>query len=214
MSPSSKTSSSPDVSPEVAAEIARLMRDPDSMRAEAEHMRRYGGGGHYDPNQPRVPAGDPKGGQFASKGYRGGDSGGDARVRQASLDGAQFAQFGQENPRDVRAQPFEGQFGNIRADQHLESEMAFEQINTDRQQRKDESYNFQTGRYRFLSMGPYAREPIPGGTRWVISSTTYAYDDTTGAYATISATPARPIVIQFHYGKLVVTPVNLGIRGR
>jgi hypothetical protein len=71
MSPSSKTSSSPDVSPEVAAEIARLMRDPDSMRAEAEQMRRSGGGGHYDPNQPRVPSGNPKGGQFASKGYRG-----------------------------------------------------------------------------------------------------------------------------------------------
>ena len=57
MSPSSKTSSSSQVGPEVAAEIARLMRDPDSMRAEAEHMRRSGGGGHYDPNQPRVPGG-------------------------------------------------------------------------------------------------------------------------------------------------------------
>jgi hypothetical protein len=197
-------------SPKIAAEIARLLRDPNSMQAEAEQMRRSGGGGHYDPNQPRVPAGDSKGGQFA-KGYSGGGSDHDARIAQRSLDGAQFAQ---ENPRDVQAQPFEGQFGYIRADQHLESEMAFEQINSDRQQRKDESYNFQTGRYRFLSMGPYAREPIPDGTRWVISSTTYAYDDTTGAHATISATPARPIVIQFHYGKLVVTPANLGMRGR
>ena len=53
-SPSSKTGSSPEMSPEVAAEIARLMRDPDSMRAEAEHMRRSGGAGHYDPNQPRA----------------------------------------------------------------------------------------------------------------------------------------------------------------
>ena len=36
-------------------------------------------------------------------------------------------------------------------------------------------------------------EQIPGGTRWIVSSTTYAYDRTTGAYATISATPARPM---------------------
>ena len=47
-------------------------------------MRRSGGGGHYDPNQPRVPAGDSRGGQFASKGYRGGDSGRDAGVTRAS----------------------------------------------------------------------------------------------------------------------------------
>jgi len=37
-------------SPKFANEIARLMRDPDSMRAEAEHIRRSGGRGHYDPN--------------------------------------------------------------------------------------------------------------------------------------------------------------------
>ena len=176
-------------------------------------MQRPGGGGHYDPNQPRVPAGDPRGGQFASKGYRGGDSGRDAGVMRASLDGTQFAELGQGNRGDAR-EPFEGQFGYIDAGQYLASEIAFEQIDSDRRRRKDESYNFQTGRYRFLSTGPYAREPIPGGTRWVISSTTYAHDNTTGAYATISATPARPIVIQFHYGKLVVTPVNLGIGGR
>ena len=50
--------------------------------------------------------------------------------------------------------------------------------------------------------------PIAGGTRWVISSPTYAYDDTTGAYATISATPARPIIIDYD-GKLRVTPVGV-----
>jgi hypothetical protein len=205
MSSSSKTNSSPDVSPEVAAEIARLMRDPDSMRAEAEHMRRSGGGGHYDPNQPRVPAGDPKGGQFASKGYRGGGVDHDARVALASLDGAQLAQLGQGSARDAQAQPFEGQLGHIRADQHLTSQSTFRQIDSERRRRNDERHNFQIGRYRFLSTGAFASEPIPGGgRRWVISSTTYVYDSTTGAHATISATPARPVLIDYD-GKLRIS---------
>jgi hypothetical protein len=88
----SKAGSFPNVSPEVAAEIAYLMRTPGAL---SEGMQRPGGGGHYDPNQPRVPAGDPKGGQFASKGYRGGASDHDARV-------AQFAQLG---PGAAHAQP-------------------------------------------------------------------------------------------------------------
>ena len=92
-------------------------------------MQRPGGGGHYDPNQPRVPAGDPRGGQFASKGYRGGDSGRDAGVMRASLDGTQFAELGQGNRGDAR-EPFEGQFGYIDAGQYLASEIAFEQIAT------------------------------------------------------------------------------------
>jgi hypothetical protein len=48
---------------EFANEIARLMRDPDARR---------GGHGHYDPNQPRVPAGNPKGGEWTDKGGGGG----------------------------------------------------------------------------------------------------------------------------------------------
>jgi hypothetical protein len=102
----------PNVSPEVAAEIAYLMRTPGAL---SEGTQRPGGRGHYDPNQPRVPAGDPKGGQFASKGYRGGDSGGDTRVMQASFDGTQLAQLGQGNPRDAlaQAQLFGGVFGHV-----------------------------------------------------------------------------------------------------
>ena len=65
-------------------------------------MRRSGGGGHYDPNQPRVPAGDSRGGQFASKGYRGGDSGREAGVTRASLDGAQFAELGSGKSRELQ----------------------------------------------------------------------------------------------------------------
>lgn len=65
-------------SSKIANEIQRLMRDPDALRAERDGMQRSGGRGHYDPNQPRVPAGDPTGGQFASKGYRGGHSDRDA----------------------------------------------------------------------------------------------------------------------------------------
>jgi hypothetical protein len=103
---SSKAGSAPNISPEVAAEIDRLMRDPDALRSEpspevaaeiaylmrtpgalSDGMQRPGGRGHYDPNQPRVPAGDPKGGQFASKGYRGGDFGRDAGGVRASRGG-------------------------------------------------------------------------------------------------------------------------------
>jgi hypothetical protein len=201
-------------SSDIQKEIARLMRDPNALRSGREALQPSGGHDHYDPNQPRVPAGDPRGGQWMSGGSRGGASDREARVRLGSLDAAQLAQVGQGSPRDAQAQPFEGQLGNIGAGQHLSSQSAFEQIDIDRQRRRDERYDFQTGRYRFLSTGPYAREPIPGGTRWVISSTTYAYDDITGAYATISATPARPIIIDSYYGRLVVTPVNPAIRGR
>jgi hypothetical protein len=73
--PPAKAGTASNISPEVAAEIAYLMRTPGAL---SEGMQRPGGRGHYDPNQPRVPAGDPKGGQFASKGYRGGGLGRDA----------------------------------------------------------------------------------------------------------------------------------------
>lgn len=43
----------------VAREIARLMRDPDALRHEREGRR-----GNYDPNQPRLPAGQAGGGQW------------------------------------------------------------------------------------------------------------------------------------------------------
>jgi hypothetical protein len=51
-------------SPRVLDEIARLMRDPDSMRDEWERIKRSGRRSHYDPNQPRVPAGNSDGGQW------------------------------------------------------------------------------------------------------------------------------------------------------
>ena len=200
-------------SPKFANEIERLLRDPDSMRAEAEHMRRSGGGGHYDPNQPRVPAGDPRGGQFASEGYRGGAAGREAGATRASFDGTQFAQLGSgpTNPRDAdgQTQPFEGQFGNIDAGQHLASQNGFIRTDKDpRRNRRMQDFQTEDGRFRFLSQGPAAPEQIPGGTRWVISSTTYAYDDTTGAYATISATPARPMLITDSYGRLFIRPLD------
>jgi hypothetical protein len=48
----------------VLNEIARLMRDPDALRHERERMPPPGRRGHYDPNQPRVPAGESGGGQW------------------------------------------------------------------------------------------------------------------------------------------------------
>jgi hypothetical protein len=192
----SKAGSFPNVSPEVAAEIAYLMRTPGAL---SEGMQRPGGGGHYDPNQPRVPAGDPKGGQFASKGYRGGASDHDARV-------AQFAQLG---PGAAHAQPlpFDQELGFMSPAQNRDGRAGF--VQEDKNPRRDRRNDFQSddGRYRFLSMGPYAHEKIPSGDRWVISWTTYAYDRSAGAYAIISATPARPIVITSSNHRLSIRPV-------
>jgi hypothetical protein len=130
-------------SSDIQKEIARLMRDPNALRSGREALQPSGGHDHYDPNQPRVPAGDPRGGQWMSGGSRGGASDREARVRLGSLDAAQLAQVGQGSPRDAQAQPFEGQLGNIGAGQHLSSQSAFEQIDIDRQRRRDERYNFQ-----------------------------------------------------------------------
>ena len=80
---------------------------------------------------------------------------------RASLDGTQFAELGQGNRGDAR-EPFEGQFGYIDAGQYLASEIAFEQIDSDRRRRKDESYNFQTGRYRFPVDGTLRARTNPG----------------------------------------------------
>ena len=192
----SKAGSAPNISPEVAAEIAYLMRTPGAL---SEGMQRPGGGGHYDPNQPRVPAGDPKGGQFASKGYRGGDLGRDARA-------AQLAQLG---PGAAHAQPlpFDHELGFMSVAQHRAGQAAF--VQEDKNPQRDRRNDFQSddARFRFLSMGPHAHEKIPGGDRWVISWTTYAYDRIAGAYAIISATAARPIVITSSNHRLSIRPV-------
>lgn len=196
MSSSSKAGSSSQVSPEIAAEIARLMRDPDALRSERVGMPRPGGRGHYDPNQPRVPAGDPRGGQFAPKGHRG---------------GTQLAQLG---PGAAHAQPlpFEGELGFMSPAQNRDGRAAF--LQEDNNPQRNRRYDFQSddGRYRFLSTGPYAHEKIPGGDRWAISSTTYAYDRIAGAYVIISATPMRPIVITISNNRISIERVELPFR--
>lgn len=47
-------------------EIRQLRRDYDAIRRELECIRREYYGRKYDPNQPRVPAGNPDGGQWTS----------------------------------------------------------------------------------------------------------------------------------------------------
>jgi hypothetical protein len=194
---------------DIEKEIARLMRDPNALRSERKGLQRPDGRDHYDPNQPRVPAGDPKGGQWTGTGggYRGA-SDRDARVRLASLDAAQLAQLGSGNPRDAYAQlqPFDNQLGFFSPAQNRRSQNGF--IETDNDPRRNRrTQDFETTRYRFVSQGPVAREPIPGGTRWILTSTTYAHDRTAGAYATISATPARPMmIITDSHGQLFVRP--------
>src|SRR5262249_51236681 len=126
------------------------MRDPNALRSEREGLQRPGGGDHYDPNQPRVPAGNSKGGQWTSGGYRGGASNRDARVRLASLDAARFAQLGSGNPRDAYAQlqPFDEQLGFFSPAQNRRSQEGF--IETDNDPRRNRrTQDFETTRYRF-----------------------------------------------------------------
>jgi hypothetical protein len=183
----------------IDAEIARLMRDPDALRSEREGMQRPGGHGHYDPNQPRVPAGDPKGGQFASKGYRGGELDRDARVAQASLDGVQLAQLGQ-GPRDADAEgvPLESLLAKAGTIEAHASQVGFLRTQHDFEtNRKTQARAFEAGRFELVSTGSMRAAELPdGGNQFVVSSTTYAYDPLAVAYATIPATPARPIEIR------------------
>lgn len=190
----SKAGSSSDISPEVAAEIARLMRTPGALRHESERMRSPGGRGHYDPNQPRVPAGDPKGGQFASKGYGGGDSGRDANVTRASFDGTQFVQLGQGNPRDAfaQAEPFGGIFGHVDAGEHLNSRRDYYQFIQNNPQPRPIPF----GQFVVLPTQPTNPEQLPDGYQVTLTSTAYAYDSSAGAFVTIRATSARPVVIR------------------
>lgn len=172
-------------SPKFANEIQRLMRDPDALRDEAEQMRRSGGGGHHDPTQPRVPAGDPRGGQFASKGHRGGDLG-----------------RGATNPRDAfaQAQPFDGLFGEISTRESLISQNIFLQLERDHNVNpRSPVTGFEAGRFEFLSQHEFTRLPLPNGERWTLTATTYGRDGNARdarAYVTIRATPERPVVIQ------------------
>lgn len=215
MSPSSKTSSSSkagsssNVSPEVAAKIARLMRDPDALRTERNGTQRPGGHGHYDPNQPRVPAGDPKGGQFASKGYRGGDSGLDTRVMRAPRGRTQFAELGQGRPGDTGLRPFNGQLGDINAAQNEASRESFLRAETDYFTNPRTRANWiemggggpgNGGRFIFVAPeGAHAND-----MRIVVSSTFYALDRLTNTYATIRATPQRPIEVQEIDGEVFI----------
>jgi hypothetical protein len=183
------------------------MRTPGAMSRESEAMRHPGGRSHYDPNQPRVPAGDPKGGQFASKGYRGRGPGRDVRTTQTSQDGTRFAQLGSGNPASANTPtvPFDGQLGEISPAQHLTSQNGFIQAERDRRTNptRTQVRPFEagvggpnnSGRYEFLATGGLSVTNGLRGPQAVVSSTTYVHDRLTGAYATIRATPTRPIEI-------------------
>jgi hypothetical protein len=179
-------------SPKFANEIQRLMRDPDALRSERDGKQRPGGHGHY--NQPRVPAGNSKGGQFASEGYRGGDSSRDARVALASLDAAQLAQLGQGNPRDAyaQAQPFGGVFGDVDAGEHLNSRRDYYQFIQNNPQAQPLTF----GRFVIVPTQPTSPVQLPNGFQFTFTSTAYGYDPDTGAFVTIRATSARPVVVR------------------
>jgi hypothetical protein len=72
-----------------ANEIARLMRDPDALRHEREHVPRFDRRGDYDPNQPRIPAGHADGGQWTGTGRASGTTSDASDSEQPQL--AQFS---------------------------------------------------------------------------------------------------------------------------
>jgi hypothetical protein len=200
-------------SSKISEEIARLMRDPDALRSERGQMQPSDGRGHHNPNQPRVPAGNSKGGQWSAGGYRGGHSESDARVTQASLDGAQFAELGQGRPGGAALQPFNGLFGDIRAAQHRSSRLGFIRAERDRRTNpRTQVRSFEagaggpdnSGRFVFVATEGLGAAQIDGGMQFVVSSTTYAYDRLTGTYATIRATPERPIEILENGGEVFI----------
>jgi hypothetical protein len=82
---------------EVANEIARLMRDPDALRHERDRMPRFGSRGYYDPNQPRVPAGHPDGGQWTETGRSADDN-----SSPSNDELLQLAQFSPNRPPQIR----------------------------------------------------------------------------------------------------------------
>jgi hypothetical protein len=200
---------------EIEDEIRRVMRDPNALPSSRGARPGSGGHDHYDPHQPRVPAGNSNGGQWTSGGGQGGTAGREARVRLASLDAAQLAQRGSGNPRDAygQAQPFDGLFGDISAAQHLTSQDGFNRAETDRRTNpRTRVRPFEagaggpnnSGRYIFLATDGLGVAQHPAGMQMVVSSTTYAYDKLTGAYATIRATPSRPIEILEIDGKVYI----------
>ena len=165
-------------SSEIDDEIARLMRDPNALRSDPSLTP---DSDIYDNARPPLGA-------------------------------AQLAQLGSGNPAgpSVEPAPFNGEFGNINAAQHLTSQNGFIQTERahPRSERTQDLFVTADRRYRFVTPIPATPEQIPGGTRWIISATTYAYDRTTGAYATIPATPARPMLVTDSNGRLSVRPFN------
>jgi hypothetical protein len=112
--------------PEFEAELARLRCDVASLRLEWELAKFASRGRKYDPNQPRVPAGNPDGGQWTSEGGGGGTS-----DRDVSLDpGGQKPskdEPGAANRKVVRdqagQQPWETVVSDYRSDGSLARQM-------------------------------------------------------------------------------------------
>jgi len=55
---------------------------------------------------------------------------------------------------------------------------------------------FQIGRYTFVSKGSFTYSLLPNGYRVTLTSPTYGHDPAMDAYATIEASPERPVVLQ------------------
>ncbi len=96
----------------IANEIARLMRDPDALRHERGGMPHSDRHGHYDPNQPRVPAGQQGGGQWADTG-RGSAVHERPQIEHAVLTGAGLADIAARLPTEkVQARTNRGRIPN------------------------------------------------------------------------------------------------------
>ena len=73
------------------------MRDPDALRDQREPVPRFDRRGHYDSNQPRVPAGHPDGGQWTETGRSADDT-----SSRSNDELVQLARFSPNRPSLIR----------------------------------------------------------------------------------------------------------------
>jgi hypothetical protein len=110
------------------------------------------------------------------------------------LNAAQLAQLGPGNPAASpdQSNPFYGLFGGVTAGEHLVSQHGFNQT----VRNNPHIPQLPIGRLFLTPTQVTSPENLPNGFRLTLRSTTYGYDPVTGAYVTIRASSARPVVIR------------------
>jgi hypothetical protein len=109
-------------------------------------------------------------------------------------DSARFAQLGAGNPPVPSTQPgpFNGLFGRVTAGEHLNSQRGFNQTTRS----NPHIPQLPVGPFVFAPTQTTSPENLPNGFRLTFTSPAYGYDPVTGAYVTIRATSASPVIIR------------------